>query len=191
MLAVRDDHAGKPVFNIEHGGYEKSPYVIFPGDYDDPDVCLERNYACVFAGTYSTYYWQATSWNVIIADPLGLPEAERPKFAYYRHLADLFTKYDFAALSPVRRSSSGLCLTNGDDLYLYLVPKENYAIHVALPELADNTTSGGKTVRATWFDPFTGTSQVQDEGPMQHWREFRSPWAGQMAVLILEVVSDD
>lgn len=185
MLAVRGDHAGKPVFNIEHGGYERSPYVIFPGDYDDPDVCLERNYQCVFAGTYSTYYWQATSWNVVIADALGLPEDERPKFAYYRHLADLFAKYNFATLSPVRRSSSGLCLTNGDDLYLILVPKENYAIHVTLPELA------GQTVRATWFDPFTGVYLPQDEGPTQHWREFKSPWAGQMAVVILEVGGGD
>ena len=183
MQDVRKKHAGKPVFNIEHGGYEKSPYVIFPGDYDNPEICLERNYECVFAGTYSTYYWQATSWNVIIPDPLGLPEAQRPKFAYYRYLMDLFTKYEFATLSPVQRSSSGHCLTNGRDLFMYLIPKENYAIHVTLPELA------GKTMRATWFDPFTGTYLAQDESSTRHWREFKSPWAGQMVVLILEVVS--
>ena len=51
----------KPVFNIEHGGYEESPYVTFTGSYTNAEVCLRRNYACLFAGTYSTYYWQGAA----------------------------------------------------------------------------------------------------------------------------------
>ncbi|WP_052353386.1 apiosidase-like domain-containing protein [Dyadobacter tibetensis] len=56
MLNVRQEFPSKPIFNIEHGGYEKAPYVVFPGAYDDAEVCLRRNYMCLFAGVYTTYY---------------------------------------------------------------------------------------------------------------------------------------
>ena len=68
MLDVRNRHEGKPVFNIEHGGYEKCRYDVFTGDYDDPEICLERNYLCAFAGVYSIHFWQFSFWNVAIPD---------------------------------------------------------------------------------------------------------------------------
>ena len=70
----------KPVLNIEHGGYELSPYVVFPGDFIDPEICLRRNYQIQFAGVYSTYYWQGTSWNAIIHNPLEQAENVRNNF---------------------------------------------------------------------------------------------------------------
>ena len=69
-----------PIFNIEHGGYEQSPYLTFTGDYQDPVVCLERNYQCIFAGSYSTYYWQGCSWDIVIHDISQLPEKVRPRW---------------------------------------------------------------------------------------------------------------
>lgn len=38
MLNVRKRFPNKPIYNIEHGGYEQSPYLVFPGDYVDPEV---------------------------------------------------------------------------------------------------------------------------------------------------------
>ena len=180
MVEVRDRHPGKPVFNIEHGGYERCPYMVFEGDYDDPVVCLERNYDCVFAGAYSTYYWQGTSWNVVIPDPMSLPEGERPRFDYYTHLATLFERYDFSLLSPVKRSSSGHCLSNGEGLTLLYLPAANSATHVTLGQ--------GKRVQVTWFNPLTGAFEEHDPVVLRQWLGFQSPWPGQIAVLILQVV---
>lgn len=181
MLEVGEKYPDKPVFNIEHGGYEKGPYVVFTGDYIDAATCLERNYACLFAGVYSTYYWQCTSWNVVIPNPMDLPERQRPKFGFYRHMVELFERYDFNRFSPMQtRHSSGLELTNGTDTYLFVIPKENYAIHLGLPD-----TLGDK-VMVTWFDPYTGEYIVAGLVDAQPWHEFISPWEGQMAVLILE-----
>jgi hypothetical protein len=175
MAAVRERHPHQPVLNIEHGGYEEGPYVVFPGDYVDPEVCLARNYACAFAGAYTTYYWQCAAWNVVIPDPMGLPEDQRPHFAYYRHMADLFARYDITTLTPEIRSSSGYALTAEDGRQLYLVPPENYALHITLDE--------AKEVR--WFNPFTGEYRPQATATARPWHEFISPWPNQLAVLIL------
>jgi hypothetical protein len=144
-------------------------------------VCLERNYACVFAGTYSTYYWQASSWYVIIADPMGLPEHQRPHFDYYRYLADLFTRYPFNILKPTEQyASSTLCLSNDQDLFLFLVPRSNDTFHVVLPQHVKGLMA------VTWFNPLTG--EYIDVGTVapRHWHPFQPPWSGQIAVLILE-----
>ncbi|MDF1513192.1 MAG: DUF5060 domain-containing protein [Anaerolineae bacterium] len=181
MLDVVVQHPDKPVFNIEHGGYEQGPYVVFTGDYIDARTCLERNYACIFAGSYSTYYWQCTSWNVIVHDFQNLEERQRPKLSYYHHAVELFSRYDFSQMTPLEtRHSSGLELSNGTDTYLFLIPKENYAIHLALPATL------GEQVMVTWFNPFTGEYVVSGLEQARTWHECISPWVGQMAVLILE-----
>ena len=181
MARVRDAHPNQPILNIEHGGYERGPYWTFRGDYVDPEVCLIRNYECVFAGSYSTYYWQDSSWNVVIPDPMGLPAAQRPHFDTYRHLATLFTRYDFADLvAGGSYASSGFTLSNERDLFMFWLPAENYALHVVLPAGAP------RVLNVTWFNPFTG--ELQDVGAMtvRTWHEFSSPWSGRPAVLILD-----
>jgi len=181
MIEVKSQHADKPVFNIEHGGYEASPYLVFAGDYSDPVVCLERNYVCVFAGTYSTYYWQATSWYVVIADPMGLPAHQRPRFDYYRHLVDLFARYPFAELKPTEQyASSTMCLSNDEDAFLFLVPRSNDAFHVILPQHVQTSMA------MTWFNPLTGEYVDAGTVELRHWHPFQSPWSSQIAVLILE-----
>jgi hypothetical protein len=78
MRKVCADMPNKPILNIEHGGYEAGPYVVFTGNYTSPEVCLERAYQCVFAGTYPTHYWQGAAWNVIIPDIEAMEPEARP-----------------------------------------------------------------------------------------------------------------
>ena len=98
-----------PVFNIEHGGYEESPYLVWTGDFNNAEVCLRRNYMILFGGGYSTYYWQGCSWNVLIPDPFQQPENYiKPHFDYYRHLTDFFNRHNYAEFKPApEKNASG------------------------------------------------------------------------------------
>lgn len=150
MLDIRNRFEDKPILNIEHGGYEKSPYKVFQGNFDNPEVCLRRNYYCAFAGVYTTYYWQATSWNVIIYDPFSHDINPQPHFAYYKHFQDFFQKYKFKNLKPSHRyNASGLGLTNENGRYIVYVPNENVAIDV-------NNLPKTKSLNVVWFNTITG-----------------------------------
>ncbi|MEL6105592.1 MAG: DUF5060 domain-containing protein [Planctomycetota bacterium] len=150
MVEVGKSHSRKPVFNIEHGGYEKTTYSIFDGAYTDPVTCLDRTYQCLFAGTYSTYYWQNTSWYNVITAPFELPPSEQPHFRYYKHLTNLFHEFDFTELRPSQETFSPPMLSNGKDTYLFYLPEHRTGISGRLPELL------GRTMRIRWFDPLTG-----------------------------------
>ncbi len=152
MLNTYKKHSNKPVFNIEHGGYEKTMHSIFDGQYRDPLVCLDRNYQCIFAGTYSTYYWQNTSWYNVITDPFSLPKEQRPAFNYYQYLAKLFEDYNFNHLYPEQYTFTPYALTNKKDTYLFYIPQGLTTAHGDL----SNTALKGKKVSVTWFDPLTG-----------------------------------
>ncbi len=174
----------KPIFNIEHGGYERGPYHVFTGDYLSADVCLERAYQCVFAGAYPTHYWQDTSWSVVMHDPDALPEAQRPRLHYYRHLAALAAAPGFAELEPARQrfSSSGLCLTDGKSRFVFFVPKENSAVQLRrLPAKA------GQRVTMSWVDPHTGETRAL---PTVTWRanlEVITPGWDHFAILKIDL----
>ncbi len=83
MRNVVEDIPGKPILNIEHGGYECGPHEVFNGNYTSPEVCPERAYQCVFAGTYPTHYWQGVARNVFVPDISELPVEDRPRLTYY------------------------------------------------------------------------------------------------------------
>jgi hypothetical protein len=180
MVNLNNEYPDKPVFNIEHGGYEQGPYWVFTGDYHDAETCLARNYNCVFAGVYSTYYWQNTSWNVIVYELEDLEEQKQPKLEYFSHMSDLFSRYDFTDLSPADRSSSGFCLTNDKDQYIYYIPEENDAIHLTVPE------NEGKDIKVTWFNPYTGMYTDSNVVKSGNWQEFKSYWEEQPNILIIE-----
>lgn len=185
MDDIRNRHADMPVFNIEHGGYEKSIHSIFDGAYTDPVTCLERNYQCVFAGTYSTYYWQNTSWYNVVTDPMGLPENQRPRFQYYKYLANLFEAYDFNALKPFQDGFAPQALTDGDGLYLYLLPGNRKGIYGELPAMQ------GKNVSVKWFDPLNGEFYEGETRKMEgRWLGFERDGriSGSMAIAIIEVM---
>ena len=159
MRKVCADFPGQPILNIEHGGYERGPYVVFEGSYTSPDVCLERAYQCVFAGTHPTHYWQGAAWNVIIPDIEAMTPDERPRLDYYRHMSAFVDKYDVGGLvAGDKRCNSGFCLHNGDDLHLYYVPKENVSLGIRLPKEKE-----GQMMTGTWFDPFGRTAERKME----------------------------
>ena len=174
-------HKGKPIFNIEHGGYERGPHDIFGGAYEDPVACLDRNYACLFAGCDSTYYWQDSSWNVLIWDPWTLPEKDRPHWQYFRHMRALINAVNLPALRPDEKgSSSGYCLSDGKDVFVVYAPGTNVRVNVT-----GKATTGGKFT-SQWFDPITGKfGLIETIESMKFWHAFRVPLQGNPAVLIL------
>jgi hypothetical protein len=182
---ILDAHPGKPVFNIEHGGYEKTMHSIFDGAYNDAVACLKRNYLIIFAGAYSTYYWQNSSWYEVVYNPDELPEGRQPAFSYYANLNKLFTDYDFSQLSPLHTNAHTYCLTDQESLYMFYLPEDMISITGAMREL------GGKTVKIRWFDPLRGS--YMDNNPalkeMSPWLGVRKPEAlqGRFCIAILEV----
>lgn len=151
MYDNQEKHSEEPVFNIEHGGYETSTYRIFKGAYDDAITCLDRNYQCVFAGVYSTYYWQNASWYNVIYNPNSLPPEEQPKFAYYKHLGALFKRYHFSTLAPTQSGTTTYCLTDNSKMALFYVPDNMLQVSCNLKILKK------QKVQITWFNPLTGT----------------------------------
>lgn len=186
MRRILLDLPNKPILNIEHGGYERGPYVVFTGSYTSPEVCLERAYQCVFAGTYPTHYWQGAAWNVIVPDIAAMEPDSRPRFDYYQHLRTLAEKYDLANLKAGdKKSSSGFSLHNGEDLFVYFVPKENINIGIRLPkELRGGAMTG------TWFDPLTGTFGVPIKQAITQWPSFDKPFEDQFGILVVKILAD-
>jgi Protein of unknown function (DUF4038)/Domain of unknown function (DUF5060) len=185
MNVVREKHPMKPIFNIEHGGYEEGPFLVFTGDFLSAETCLERAYQCVFAGASLTHYWQDTSWTVVIHDIAALPAAQRPKLEYYKHLAAFVGQPWFGTLAPSARkhSSSGFCLTDGKTRFAYYVPKENSAIQLWLKDKI------GQRVLASWFNPLTGeTRQVKPMVAQQFLTVLPQPDWKHFSILNVEVL---
>lgn len=156
MLDARNDFPKKPIFNIEHGGYEESPYVVFPGAYANAETCLRRNYLCLFAGGYTTYYWQGASWNVVIHNPFQQPkDFIKPRFDYFAHMRKLIDTIGFENCKPsFRDNSSGYNLTNKKDgIILLYCPKENHYIGNNNQLKREFDYSNATT---QWFNTLTG-----------------------------------
>lgn len=186
MLEAAQEFPNKPIFNIEHGGYEESPYVVFPGAYVNAETCLRRNYMCLFAGGYTTYYWQGASWNVLIHNPFEQPEeSPAPHFEYFTHMARLCELAKFENCTPMPGfNSSGYSLTNRKDgIALLYAPKENHSIGTG--PLAKQFILEHATTQ--WFNTLTGelTASVPlKTGGFTFW-DWR-PWRGEAdSVLII------
>lgn len=195
-LTTAQKYADKPIFNIEHGGYEESPYQVWTGDFNDAEVCLRRNYHIIFGGAHSTYYWQGCSWNVLIHNPFEQNASFiKPKFEYYKHLKDFFTKHDLASLKPnPDRNGSAYCLSDSKEKYLFYVSKDNYMIQ---PNFLKKTA----LLRSyTWFNTLTGeyiklnpdSLATGDKKIISDWQSdihIESPWRGKAdAILITEMI---
>ncbi len=185
MKKVVNKHPGKPVFNIEHGGYEKSMHSIFDGSYNDPVACLDRNYQIVFAGAYSTYYWQNSSWYEVVWNPSDLPAEDQPRFEFYKHLSGLFSRYDFHTMEPLKAHFTSYGLTDHRSLYLFYCTRDMISMQGDMPQLK------GKTVTVKWFNPLTGEYTAAGTKSFENgtWMSFRKPdnLTSPIAVAILEV----
>lgn len=183
MRKVCEDMPGKPILNIEHGGYERGPYVVFTGNYTSPEVCLERAYQCVFAGTFPTHYWQGAAWNAVITDIESLPQQQRPRLDYYRHLRTLVDRYDLGKLiAGEKKSNAGFSLHNDKDLYVFYVPKECEFIGMRLPK-----ELRGKKMTGTWFNPFDGNFSEPVVQEIVQWPAFTVPEGNGFRILIVEI----
>ncbi|MEM6965034.1 MAG: DUF5060 domain-containing protein [Bacteroidota bacterium] len=185
MLQATKAHPRQPVFNVEHGGYEQSMHTIFHGAYTDAVVCLERSYECIFAGTYTTYYWQNSSWYEVVYEPFELPKAQQPKFEYYKILMDFFEKYDYSQFIAKQYVYSPYCLSNEKDQFIYLVPSGMYAVQGSIPPAANH-----KKVKVQWFDPLTGAYSKPLEKTLNSWMNFIKPESttSPFALMIIEVL---
>ncbi len=189
MDAVAAAHPGKPVLNIEHGGYEKTTFTIFDGAYSDAGTCLDRAYQCVFAGVYPTYYWQHTAWYHVVWDMAAQPENERPDFSPYGHLASLAREFGFQNLRPFRQSFAPPGLTDWAGLHLFYCAGNRNGIFGNAKALA------GKRVSVGWFDPLTGVthdagvSEMNEGGWLGQKRDPRI--TGHSAVAILRAVETE
>ena len=183
MLSLKENYKDKPVFNIEHGGYERGLYDVFDGDYTDPAACLKRNYLCAFAGTYSTYYWQNTAWYVVIPDPMSLSVRYRPHYKYYKFFTGFLSKYDFENLVPVSNvSSSGLCLGDTtDSTFLFFIPKDNSGISITLNKYA------GRNAALKLFDPLEGKYEDLPEIKFGGWHRMSIPGKDSFRVLVMKI----
>lgn len=170
MIEVVETHPDKPVFNVEHGAYEMSMHTIFHGAYVAPDIALERTYTCIFAGTYSTYYWQNTSWYELVYDPFSLPEINQPHFEYYKILMNFFDKFDFNELVPDQYFYSPFCLTDNKEIFIYLMSRGAYSLEgIPAKQLQ------GKDVEIQWFNPLTGEYSPSEIIKMGSWAGYRKP----------------
>lgn len=186
MRNVRKAIPGKPILNIEHGGYERGPYVVFTGNYVSPEVCLERAYQCVFAGTYPTHYWQGAAWNVVIPDITVLPPDQRPRLEYYRHMRNFVDRYQVDQLiAGDKKSNAGFCLHNGKDLFLYYVPKECDFLGLRPPK------DRGDTMKLAWFDPFSGEYGEPFQLKMTQWPSVDVPVGAGFRVLVCQLESQE
>ncbi|WP_343328531.1 DUF5060 domain-containing protein [Polaribacter staleyi] len=179
MLDARNKFKGKPIFNIEHGGYEESPYKVFTGDYTNAEICLRRNYMCLFAGVYSTYYWQGASWNAIIYNPFEQSaDFIKPKFEYFKHMKKLFSLFDFSKMKPTPwKNGSAYNLTDENETVLLYIHKENYGIDAAFLR----KQSKDRTMQ--WFNTLTG--EFSPILPVAKNGKFISPWQGDADSIII------
>jgi hypothetical protein len=168
MLNVYNLFPDKPVFNIEHGGYEESPYNVFPGGYSNAEICLKRNYLCLFAGVYSTYYWQAASWNAIIHNPFEQPEGfKKPHFDYYKYIRKLFNVVNFEKFEPVTKyTTRSYTLTNKiDGVVMQYFPKEVHSDDIK--RYLDNEFNYENATRQ-WFNTLTGEFTKEEKLVFKH-----------------------
>jgi hypothetical protein len=197
-LETRNKYSDKPVFNIEHGGYEESPYTVWTGTYTNPEVCLRRNYHIVFGGGYSSYYWQGMAWNVIIYNPFEQDESFiKPKFEYYKHMQNFFSKHDFSKLKPdPEKNRSDYCLSDDKGKYLFYVSKDNFMLQ---PNFLRKTALSRSY---TWFNTLTGEYRTLntdslasgDKKIISDWQgdiHIESPWRGEAdAILVTELLGE-
>ncbi|GAA4237646.1 DUF5060 domain-containing protein [Postechiella marina] len=168
MLKVYNLFPDKPVFNIEHGGYEESPYNVFPGGYSNAEACLKRNYLCLFAGVYTTYYWQATSWNAIIHNPFEQPEGfKKPHFDYFKYMRKLFNTVNFEKFKPSTKYNprSYTLVNNEEGVIMQYMPKE---VHSDDIKRHLDTDFDYQNATSQWFNTITGEFTKEEKLVFEH-----------------------
>ncbi len=84
-----------------------------------PWFYLKRNYHIVFAGAYSTYYWQNSSWYDVVYNPRDLPKENQPHFFYYKNIATYQGTTILIHSRLFHTSAHPFCLTDHKTRYLF------------------------------------------------------------------------
>jgi len=185
MLKLKNKYPNKPIINLENGGYERCQYDIFlDSNYDHPRSCVERNYKCAFAGSYTNYYWQGSAWNIVIYDPFSEEVTVQPKFEYYKYMREFLDKVYFEKLTPDNsHCSSGYCLANDDGgEYVFYMPKDNSAMAIkGLPK--------SESLQLQWFNPLTGEYKAPYQLDYKGWLVLNAEFAEIDNILLVKLVN--
>ena len=131
---------------------------------------------CLFAGAYTTYYWQNAAWNVIIHNPYEQPaDFIIPHFDYFGNMRKLFDKVPFENFKPSPNfNGSGYNLTNKKDgMILMYVPKENHSCSV---NSQISKEFDAKNATEQWFNTLTGEftkEKKYNNNDFWSWRPWR------------------
>jgi hypothetical protein len=80
-----------------------------------------------------------------------------------------------------KKSNAGFCLHDGAGLLVYYVPRECDFLGLRPPR------NRGKTMRLTWFDPFTGRYDKPFAQKMTQWPSVKVPEGDRFHILVCEV----
>ncbi len=176
MLDITNLGHNNIVCNVEHGGYEKGIYAGFHGAYVDPVICLERNYICMFVGLYTVYYWQNSSWNIVVWDMDSLADDFKPKLEYYKNMANFMKDIKFETLKPSDMFNKRK-LALEDDKYMYIL-KPTGMSHLTLWKM--NPEIGSDVL---WFNPVTNEYISQEMNEYDRTYGYPSPWGEDLSIV--------
>ncbi|MFI3325120.1 MAG: DUF5060 domain-containing protein [Clostridia bacterium] len=166
MLGLASKHPDKPVFNLEHGGYEEGDYSVFTGTYTNAEHCLRRNYAILFAGTYSCYYWQPISWS---ATMMPWEAKIKPHFEYYKYMNEFFIENEYETLAPAEKLGQGGYYLANKDLSKILIYCHGDVFHATLPA---SGALDGKECTYKCFNIYTGEYSEEKNMKLTRWNSF-------------------
>ncbi len=180
MLDIIKLGLDKIICNVEHGGYERGIFNGFHGAYNDPAVCLERNYICAFLGIYTVYYWQNASWNIVVWDTEELAPNVRPKYEYYKYFREYMEKicYENLTISTVAGKRK-LALQDGEYYYIF---KPSGMAHITLWKLDVPIGSSME-----WFNPITNEYTTTVLSEFDRTYGLPSPWGEAMSAVRLKM----
>lgn len=181
MKEAATNHPDKVIFNIEHGGYEEGDYQIFTGNYTSAKTCLKRNYEIMFAGVYSSYYWQPISWSVTL---MPWEAKNPPHMEYYKYMVDFFNEQGFENLVPNKAiGHGGFNMSNADESKL-LIYCHNDNFRVTLTGMG---RFNGKQCTYKFFDTITGEYSKEESLTLGIHNGFLLPFEND-CVLVLDII---
>lgn len=177
MLNIYYTAAANPILNVEHGGYERGIYDVFMGSYDDPYICLERNYIIAFAGAYTTYYWENTAWNIVIWNRNDLLPAVQPKYHYYKNFYNYLRYMNYEKAYPVKAySPCQMCMDDGK-YYYYLKLRGTRCVTM------NNKNLYIEEQVLEWYNPLTDEFMHTDTEGFRGYHPMQCPFGQEFSIL--------
>lgn len=171
-----------PVMNIEFG-YEHGPGGMDDHTYSkvqSPEEVIGRAWEIAMAGSYITYYYTNTAWDVIKYDETP------PGYGYFKHFSGFFREVGFSGFVPAELTGEyasltddqpgTICMVKDGKEFIFYRPR---AAAVVFPSVFQGKKTGGY-----WLNILTG-EKVGIEGPGKESSAPPNAWNNQGAVLYL------